>query len=114
MRNCLLGGPFFCIIEMEVAMDTIDKEKAQTNPSSVFDKPADVVATKELSPKEKTKVLQEWELDARLSDVATEEGMSKKKPAQPDGSVLRDVKKAQRKLGVEPIEDGGAPTKFTP
>jgi hypothetical protein len=114
MRNCLLSGPFFCIIEMEVAMDTIDKEKAQTNPSSVFDKPADVVATKELSPKEKTKVLQEWELDARLSDVATEEGMSKKKPAQPEGSVLRDVKKAQRKLGVEPIEDGGAPTKFTP
>lgn len=92
-------------------MDVIDKEKAQTNPSSVFDKPADVVATKELNSKEKAKVLQEWELDARLSDVATEEGMSKKKSEQ---SVLRDVKKAQQELGVEPIKDGGAPTKFTP
>ena len=94
-------------------MNTIDKEKAQTNPSSVFDKPADVVTTKQLSSKEKAKVLQEWELDARLSEVATEEGMSKKKPSQSE-SVLRDVKKAQRKLGVKPIEDGGAPTKFTP
>jgi hypothetical protein len=99
---------------MEVAMDTVDKEKAQTNPSSVFDKPADVVATKELSSKEKAKVLQEWELDARLSDVAAEEGMSAKKSAQPEKSMLRDVKKAQRKLGVKPIEDRGAPTKFTP
>ncbi len=95
-------------------MDTIDKEKAQTNPSSVFDKPADVVATEELSSKEKAKVLQEWELDARLSDVAAEEGMSPKKPVQPEQNMLRDVKKAQRKLGVKPIEDGGAPTKFTP
>lgn len=95
-------------------MGNIDKEKAQTNPSSVFDKPADVVATKELSSEEKTKVLQEWELDARLSDVAAEEGMSKKRPAQPEQSELREVKKAQRKLGVKPIEDGGAPTKFTP
>jgi len=95
-------------------MDTIDKEKAQTNPSSVFDKPADVVATEELSSKEKAKVLQEWELDARLSDVAAEEGMSAKKPAQPEKSMLRDVKKAQRKLGVKPIEGGVAPTKFTP
>lgn len=92
-------------------MEAIDKEKAQTNPSSVFDKPADVVTAKELNAKEKAKVLQEWELDARLSDVATEEGMSKEEPEQ---SVLREVKKAQRKLGAKPIKDGGAPTKFTP
>jgi len=93
-------------------MGVIDKEEAQTNPSSVFDKPADVVATKELNAEEKAKVLQEWELDARLSDVAAEEGMTKKKPEQQ--SVLRDIKKAQQELGVEPIKDGGAPTKFTP
>lgn len=94
-------------------MDAIDKEKAKTNPSSVFNKPADVVTNKELSAKEKTKVLQEWELDARLSDVATEEGMSKKKPGQPE-SVLADVKKAQHELGAKPLKDAGAPTKFTP
>ena len=94
-------------------MDAIDKEKAKTNPSSVFTKPADVVTNKDLSAKEKTKVLQEWELDARLSDVATEEGMSKKKPGQPE-SVLADVKKAQNELGAKPLKDAGAPTKFTP
>jgi hypothetical protein len=91
-------------------MDTLDKDKAQTNPSSVFDKPADVVTNKELSSKEKTKVLQEWELDARLLEVAAEEGMNKKTEA----SVLPEVKKAQQKLGVEPIKDEGAPTKFSP
>jgi hypothetical protein len=95
---------------MEVTMDTLDKDKAQTNPSTVFDKPADVVANKELSTKEKTKVLQEWELDARLLEVATEEGMNKKT----EPSVLPEVKKAQQKLSVEPIKDEGAPTKFSP
>ena len=45
-------------------MTDIDKDKAQTNPSSTFDKPADVVASKELTPGEKAKALQEWELDA--------------------------------------------------
>lgn len=89
-------------------MDTLDKNKAQTDPSSVFDKPADVVSNTELSAKQKTKVLQEWELEARLLEVATEEGMNNKtKP-----SVLPEVKKAQLKLGAEPIKDDGAPTKF--
>ena len=89
-------------------MDVLDKDKAQTNPASVFDKPADVVVAKELTPKEKTKVLKEWELDARLLEVATEEGMNKKtKP-----SVLPEVKEAQRKLGAEPIAGDGSTTKF--
>ena len=90
-------------------MDALDKEKAQTNPSSVFEKPADLVANKELSSEEKSKALQEWELDARLQEVATEEGMNKKtKP-----SVLPEVKKAQKQLDVEPMKDEGAPTKFS-
>jgi hypothetical protein len=55
-------------------------------------------------------VLQEWELDARLLEVATEEGMNKKT----EPSVLPEVKKAQQKLSVEPIKDEGAPTKFSP
>ena len=95
-------------------MDKIDKDKAQTNPASVFDKPADVVTNKELTSAEKTKVLQEWELDARLLDVATEEGMTKdddlavKKSKK---SPLREIKKAQQDLGVKPLNDD-APTKF--
>jgi hypothetical protein len=94
---------------MEAAMEVLDKNKAQTDPSSVFDKPADVVASKDLSPMEKTKVLQEWELEARLLEVATEEGMTNKKT---EPSVLPEVKDAQRKLGAEPIEGVGSPTKF--
>ena len=54
-------------------MTNIDKDKAQTNPSGAFDKPADVVTSKHLKPGEKEKALQEWELDARLMDVAIDE-----------------------------------------
>ncbi len=91
-------------------MDDLDKDNAQANPASVFDKPADVVVAKELTSKEKSKVLQEWELDARLLEVATEEGLNKK--AKP--SVLPEVKEAQRKLGAKPIAGDGSPTKFRP
>ena len=89
-------------------MDALDKEKAQTDPAGVFEKPADVVASKELSAKQKTKMLQEWELEARLLEVATEEGMNNKTAP----SVLPEIKQAQQKLGAEPIKDDGAPTKF--
>jgi len=94
-------------------MDKIDKEKAQTNPSSVFEKPADVVKNKDLSAKEKTKALQEWELDARLVDVAAEEGMIKSGAAEATKvkkNVLPEVQKAQEQLGAKPIKTDG-PTK---
>jgi hypothetical protein len=88
-------------------MDVLDKKKALTNPSSVFDRPSEVVGNEQLSHDEKTKVLQEWELEARLLEVATEEGMNKKyKP-----SVLPEVKAAQRKIGAEPTDSDGSPTK---
>jgi hypothetical protein len=96
----------------------LDKDKAQTNPSSVFEKPSDVVANNELRPDEKAKVLREWELDARLMDVAVDEGMAKKdekgssKPAPTN--LLPEIRKAQKDLGVTPIPDEGSPTKFTP
>ena len=100
-------------------MAEIDKDKAKTNPAAVFDKPADVAASKELAPAEKAKALQEWELDARLQDAAADEGMARK--AEPGGdkkggtkSLLPEIKKAQRDLGAKPIPDEGAPTKFTP
>ncbi len=104
-------------------MSTIDKDKAKTNPAAVFDKPADVAASKELQPGEKAKILQEWELDARLQEVAAEEGMARKpvEPAEPTDkkkggakSLLPEIKKAQRDLGAKPLPDEGAPTKFTP
>jgi hypothetical protein len=53
-----------------------DKKKALTSPSSVFKHPGDVVASGDLTKAEKTAILKQWELDARLLQVATEEGMS--------------------------------------
>jgi len=89
-------------------MDVLDKNKALTNPSSVFGRPSDVVANTQLSHDEKTTVLQEWELEARLLEVATEEGMNNKKNKP---SVLPEVKAAQRKIGAEPTDSDGSPTK---
>jgi hypothetical protein len=98
-------------------LTSIDKNKAKTNPSSVFDTPDDVVTNKDLQPGEKVTILQEWELEARLMDVAIDEGMTRGK----DGSnhvavksLLPEVKKAQLDLGAKPIPDEGAPTRFTP
>jgi len=89
-------------------MDVLDKNKAVTNPSSVFDRPSEVVANTELSHDEKTRVLQEWELEARLLEVATEEGMNNKRNKP---SVLPEVKAAQRRIGAEPTASDGSPTK---
>lgn len=98
-------------------MTNIDKDKAQTNPSSAFDKPDNVVTSKDLHPDEKAKALQEWELDARLMDVAIDEGMSngaERSDKVASKTLLPEIKKAQQDLGAEPIPDEGAPTRFTP
>lgn len=86
-----------------------DRKKALANPSSVFKHPADVVACKDLDRNEKAAILKQWELDARLLQVATEEGMT-------DGerSLFADVKEAQEKLHLPGLEEDGAPTKAGP
>lgn len=86
-----------------------DKKKALTNPSSVFKHPADVVACQDLDPREKAAILKQWELDARLLQVATEEGMS-----EGERSMFTDVKQAQKKLGVPALEEDGARNKVGP
>ena len=90
-------------------MTNEDKKKALTNPSSVFRHPADVVDSRDLEVADKTKILKQWELDARLLQVATEEGMS-----GGEHSLFEDVKKAQKKLDVVPLVEDGAPTKVGP
>jgi hypothetical protein len=103
---------------LEITLTSIDKDKAKTNPSSVFDKPADVVTHKDLKPDEKAEILQEWELEARLTDVAIDEGMTSNGEEGlnnvAEESLLPEVKKAQNDLDAEPIPDEGAPTRFTP
>jgi hypothetical protein len=98
-------------------LTNIDKDKAQTNPGGTFDKPDDVVTSKHLKPGEKEKALQEWELDARLMDVAIDEGMSKgaePRPRETSKTLLPEIKKAQKDLGAKSLPDEGAPTRFTP
>ena len=80
------------------------------NPSKEFSHPAEVVTTTALS--EKAAALEEWELDARLMQVATEEGMAATDTAEPNKLV--DVKKAQTALGIDTLkkkDDSGGPNK---
>jgi hypothetical protein len=90
-------------------MTTEDRKKALTNPSSIVRHPADVVDSRDLDTAEKTRILKQWELDARLLQVASEEGMN-------DGehSMFADVKKAQQRLDAPPLREDGAPTKAGP
>lgn len=86
-----------------------DLNKALTNPSSIFRHPADVVDSRELGTSDKTRILKQWELDARLLQVAAEEGMN-------DGehSLFADVKKAQQRLDAPSLREGGPATKVGP
>jgi hypothetical protein len=96
-------------------MSKIDKEKAQTDPASVFNKPEDIVKNRELTAREKKKALQEWELDARLTAVAAEEGMTKaddKDGEKSKKNPLPEIKKAQEDMGIKPTKEDGSPTKF--
>jgi hypothetical protein len=88
-------------------MTSEDKAKALSNPSSIFKWPREVVACADLSRPEKTEILKQWELDARLLQVATEEGMG-----EGERSLLSEVKAAQKKLHVGTLQEDGAPTKF--
>ena len=86
-----------------------DKKKALSNPSSVFRHPADVVDSRDLDTTEKAAILKQWEVDARLLQVASEEGMDKGEP-----SLFADVKKAQQRLDAPSLKEDGAPTKAGP
>jgi hypothetical protein len=90
-------------------MTSDEKMKALTNPSSVFKCPGDVVDSHDLDRAEKTNILKQWELDARLLQVATEEGMT-----GGEHSLFADVKKAQKTLDVDHLAEDGAPTKAGP
>jgi hypothetical protein len=77
-----------------------------TTPTKEFDRPADVVRAAHLSREQKIAVLRQWELDARLLQTASEEGMSGGEP-----NLLADVKQALAALGaVSGGEDSGGET----
>ena len=87
----------------------MDLQQAMDNPASCFATPADVVSSEELSRTQKIQILQRWEYDARLLEVAQEENMT-------GGSISRlaDVLDALHALGAEGSsgainKQGGAP-----
>lgn len=86
-----------------------DRKKALSIPGSVFRHPADVVDSRDFNKDEKAAILRQWELDARLLQVASEEGMSKG-----ERSLLADVKQAQERLHVPALKEDGVPTKSGP
>ena len=91
-------------------MRTKTKMRTSICSSKEFDKPKDVVESSELSRDEKKKALEQWEIDARLMQVASEEGMTGGEPNR-----LGDVKKAQKDLGiVEEKKKKGAHKKPAP
>ena len=54
------------------------------NPSMVFDSPAEVVTSVDLTREEKIELLKRWELDARALQRASDENMSGGEPPQLD------------------------------
>ncbi len=90
-------------------LNSEDRAKALTNPSSIFRHPADVVDSRDLDAAEKSKILKQWELDARLLQVATEEGMG-----EGERSLFAEVKKAQQRLDAPALPEDGPATKVGP
>ena len=68
-------------------------DRALDNPAATFRKPSDVLTCDDLSRDEKIQVLQRWEYEARLLEVAQEENMM-----SGERSGLSDVLKALQAL----------------
>jgi hypothetical protein len=85
--------------------DNIDYEQALLDPSSVFDRPEDVLTHPALSRDQRIEILRRWTYDASEVCVAAEEGM-------PDGNgdLLRRILIALDSLAEVDMEHSG-PTK---
>ena len=81
-------------------------EKAKLNPAAVFKSPQEVVSTQELSRQQKIEVLQRWEEDARLMEVADEESMPGPQP-----KLLQPIRDALHALNYWPDTEHLSPTK---
>lgn len=69
------------------------------DPTKVFDSPSDVLAAKELNREEKIEVLQRWEDDCKLLQVAEGEGMEAR--SNTAAETLQKVLSALKSLGSE-------------
>lgn len=74
-------------------------KKALLSPTSVYQKPMDVVHDESLSRDQKIQILERWEYDARELQVAEEENMPELTPKE-KGSMLSRVIEALIELGA--------------
>jgi len=84
----------------------VDFEQAKLNPARVFDSPAAVATSTELTTAQKVEVLRQWEYDARELQVAAEENMG-----EGPGKLLDEVLAALDLLGAGVNTDATPPTK---
>jgi hypothetical protein len=85
--------------------------KAMGDVSRAFDHPRDILATHDLSPEQKIKLLKEWEIDLRELQVASEENMTGDNSSGTTAELLRECRGALARLGAADGDGGGAPTK---
>jgi hypothetical protein len=80
------------------------KEEKVLNPSTQFDKPAEIPDDAKLSREEKTAALDTWEQDARQLMAASDEGMPGKQEGlrTDDHHRMDEIGRAKTKIGVEP------------
>ncbi len=71
-----------------------------------FDHPEDISAARDISAEQKVKLLQEWEYDLRLMQVAADENMIASKSTGALELYGR-VRACLNKLGVPPSEEQG-------
>lgn len=92
------------------ALSAQDITQAMTSPTSVFDRPMEVLQRSDLSHTQKIEILKRWELDARALQRATDESMVGGEPPDLDAvnSALLELDPKDK------VKDqfGKAPTKI--
>lgn len=81
-------------------------ESALQDVGRTFSHPEDISAARDITPEQKVKLLQEWEYDLRLMQVAADENMT---PGKPSGALelFGRVRACLNALGVPPAEEQG-------
>jgi len=79
--------------------------------SGEFDRPRDILDSDLLSREQKIRSLQEWELDLRELEVASEENIAGAAGSGMTAELLQECRRARARLVAAGGDSGGAPTK---
>jgi hypothetical protein len=96
---------------MERNMDQQSFEKLVGDVATHFSTPDELVAAKDLTRDQKLALLQQWEYDLHLMQVATEENMTGDAPPGNNAEKIREVHAAAEKLGAELDPEAGGTAK---